>query len=303
MFKTWQRSVHDPFSRSGYWSPAAAASLITTAAEEVAPAYAAEFAALLDPVNGRTDLAGAGQRIPIQGTASVYPIGVSAIYMQQYQGDLLDLVILAHEAGHAVQAQLMFRAGVPMTYAAGPGYFTESFGRFQELLTLDRLYRSTTDPDRRAWLRDALAARLLSVFNSAEEAAVELAIHDAVRAGTAKRADDLDRVTAAASAVFTMRIAEKPEMRGLWMLSEGYYQAPFQELNDAFASLLAVRYYQLYRSNPTKFGPGYMALLSGGYSDDPRTLLRRNLAIDMAAADFVPATLSALKFEVGALYR
>ena len=303
VFKEWQRRVQDPFSRPGNWSPAKAAALTVQSAHAIAPAYAAEFSALLHLSNGRADLAGTGQRLPIQGTASVYPIGVSAIYMQDYQGNLLDLVILAHEAGHAVQAQLMYRAGVPMAYGAGPGYFTESFGRFQELVLLDRLYRTATETKRRAWLRDALAARLLSVFNSAEEAAVELAIYDAVRVGAAKGADDLDQVTASASAAYTNRIADKPEMRGMWMLSEGYYQAPFQELNDAFASLLAVRYFQLYRQDPGKFGPAYMGLLRGGYNDEPRALLRRNLGIDMASPDFVAATLATLRVEVNALYR
>ena len=302
-FKDWQHRVKDPFARPGHWSPASAAAAISESANGITSAYAKEFVALLDPANGRADLAGTGQRLPIQGTASVYPIGVSAIYMQDYKGDLLDLIVLAHESGHAVQAQLMFRAAVPMVHAAGPGYFTESFGRFQELVTLDRLYRMATDPKRRLWLRDALVARLLSVFNSAEEAAIELAIYDAVRAGTAKGADDLDLVTAAASSAYTSRIADKPEMRGLWMMSEGYYQAPFQELNDAFASLLAVRYFQLYRGDPATFGPKYMALLSSGYVAQPRALLLSNLGIDIAAADFVPATLAELKREVGALYR
>ncbi|MEO7635043.1 MAG: hypothetical protein ABIS38_05295 [Sphingomicrobium sp.] len=302
-FKDWQRRVRDPFARSAHWSPNEAAAMIANSAKGIAPAYAAEFAQLLDPTNGRADLAGPGPRVPIQGTASVYPIGVSAIYMQNYQGDLLDLIILAHESGHAVQAQLMFRAGVPMIYAAGPGYFTESFGRFQELVLLDQLYRTANGSKRVEWLRDALAARLLSVFNSAEEAAVELALHDAVNAGSATGADDLDAVTAKASAAYSTQVARNAETRGMWMLSDGYYLAPYQELNDAFASLLAVRYYAMYRRDPTQFGPAYMALLSGGYGDAPNALLSRNLGIDMTDPDFAGITLAALRGQIDELYR
>lgn len=92
-------------------------------------------------------------------------------------------------------------------------------------------------------------------------------------------------------------------MRGVWMMSDGYFQAPFQELNDAFASLLAVRYYQLYRTAPARFGPAYMALLSGGYGEAPNALLLRSLQIDMAEPRFVSMTLAALRAEIADLYR
>lgn len=300
VFKQWKAKVRDPFSVSAHWQPRAAANDIARSARAISPRYAAEFVALLNPANGRADLAGDGQRVPMQGAASVYPIGVSTIYMQEYQGDLLDLVILAHESGHAVQAQLMYRGSVPMAYATGPGYFTESFGRFQELVLLDELYRSTRDGPRKMLLRDALAARLLSVFNSAEEAAIELALHDAVRNGKAS-ADDLDAATAKASAAYSTTVADQPEMRGVWMMSDGYYMAPFQELNDAFASLLAVRYYQLYRRDRASFGSRYMALLSGGYGESPSKLLSGHLGIDMTDPQFVTATMVALKQEIDAL--
>lgn len=88
------------------------------------------------------------------------PTGGSAIYINAFGGSLLDLIVLAHEGGHAVQAQLMLRNNVPMAYAAGPGYFTESFGRFQELLLLDHLNRAASTVDEKRLMRDTFAARL-----------------------------------------------------------------------------------------------------------------------------------------------
>ena len=303
LFKDWQSNVHDPFSSPLRWSPRQAAHAIARAAQTISPVYAAEFDKLLNPANGRMDLAGEGRRLPLQGAASVYPIGVSTIYMQDYQGDLLDLIILAHESGHAVQAQLMFRAKVPMAYATGPGYFTESFGRFQELVLLDHLLRSERDRARRGLLRDALAARLLSVFNSAEEAAIELALYDAIRDGKASGADDLDAATATATAAYSNTLTDRPEMRGAWMMSDGYFMAQFQELNDAYASLLAVRYYQLYRQDRADFGRKYMALLEGGYTEAPAALLSKRLGIDMSDPRFVATTLGTLRRQVDELYR
>jgi oligoendopeptidase F len=303
IYKNWQRRTADPLATGAQWRPSLAARTIAESAALLGDVCGREFAALLDRRNGRADLGGGEHRFPLMGTASVYPIGVSAIYMQDYQGALLDLVVLAHEGGHAVQAQLMYRSGVPMVYAAGPGYFTESFGRFQELVLLDHLHRTTVDIEAKAQLRDALAARLMAVFPSAEEAAVELAIHKGVSEAGMRSADQLDAAAIAAGTRYSLEYERAPERRGIWMLSEGYFMAPMQELDDAYASLLAVRYFALYRRDPERFRTGYIALLSGGYDDEPRDLLQRHLGFDMMAQDFAAETMASLRVEVNALYQ
>ena len=300
-FKQWQRGVADPFVTPERWSPPQAAAAIVASAAPLGPLYRREFMELLDPRNGRADLIGGEHRLPATGTASVYPTGSSGVFMQAFQGTLLDLIVLAHEGGHAVQAQLLYRNQVPIAYAAGPGYFTESFGRFQELLLLDNLSRSARDPQRRRGFRDALAARMLAVFASAEEASVELAVHRGIAAGTIRTADDLDAATAAAGTLYSLDYERSPERRGLWMLSEGYFMAPMQELNDVYASLLAIRYLQLHRRDPARFRTGYLALLSAGHDAAPATLLRRHLGIELMAPDFASATMAALLADIEAL--
>jgi oligoendopeptidase F len=301
-YRDWQRRTASPETLPMRWLPDEAVRLVTASAAALGPVYRREFAALLSPENGRIDMAGGSNRLPIAGTASVYPTGASAIFLGSYRGVLLDLIILAHEGGHAVQAQLMHRAGVPMTYAAGPGYLTESFGRFQELLLLDHLRRSArNEPDRQRF-RDALAWRLYAVFPSAEEAAVELALHRAIREG-ARTADALDAATAEAGAPYSIDYERVPERRGLWMLSEGYFMAPLHELDDLHASLLAVRYFRLWRENPARFRTRYLSLLSGGYDAEPRTLVSRNLGFDFRAPGFADETMSMLSQEIDALYR
>lgn len=303
-YKHWQRRGADPLATAAQWRPSRAAAVVVESAGLLAADYRAEFAALLDRANGRADLGAGEHRLPLMGTASVYPIGTSAIYMQAYQGALLDLVVLAHEGGHAVQAQLMYRSGVPMAYAAGPGYFTESFGRFQELLLLDHLHRRARTPAEREQFRDALAARLMAVFPSAEEAAVELAIHKGVSEGSIIRnADQIDASALAAGAAYSLDYERTPERSGIWMLSEGYLMTPMQELDDAYSSLLAVRYFELYRRDPERFRTGYLALLSAGYDDEPRALLLRTLDFDMMAQGFAAETMTSLRAEVDALYR
>jgi oligoendopeptidase F len=302
-YKEWQRKVGDPFASAGRWTASRAAAAVATSAAPLGAAYQREYADLFNPELGRADLGRGEHRLPMTGTASVYPTGSSSIYMNAFEGGLLDLIVLAHEGGHAVQAQLMFRNNVPMAYAAGPGYFTESFGRFQELLLLDHLHATARTPEEKKRMRDAFAARLLSVFPSAEEASVELAIHKAVGEGKARSADDLDAVTAASGALYSVEYERTPERRGLWQLSEGYFMAPLQELNDAYASLLAIRYFQLYRRDPAAFRTAYLALISNGYGAEPGQLLQRYLGFDMMAPEFTQQTMAALEAQVEALYR
>lgn len=302
VFKKWQARTADPFTSERRWSAAEAVAAITASAAALGPTYRGAFAALLDPANGRADLKGPGNRLPIRGTASVYPIGTSAIYLQEYKGSLLDLIVMAHEGGHAVQADLMFDNQVPMMQSAGPGYFTESFGRFQELLLLDYLFRTASSGPDRNLFRDALAARLLSVFNSAEEAAIELAIHDAASEPAPPTADLLDAVTLKAGERYSNAYRELPERRGVWMMSEGYFMAPLQELNDAYASLLAMRYYQAWRANPEQFAASYRALLSRGYNAPPAEMIKDALGLDLLSVDFAPTTLAALDAEIARLY-
>ncbi|MEJ7672537.1 MAG: hypothetical protein WKF59_07460 [Chitinophagaceae bacterium] len=57
--------------------------------------YKKELTELLNPANGRIDISGKGNRIPIRGTASVYPIFPSIFYALNYEGYLIDLSLLS----------------------------------------------------------------------------------------------------------------------------------------------------------------------------------------------------------------
>lgn len=167
---------------------AQATDLLLRAMAPLGREYVEELSALLDPRNGRIDVLGGPNRLPLQGTSSVHPIGTSIFYARRFEGQYIDLMLLAHESGHAVQAMMMHRHGVKMLNGSGAAYMTESFGRFNELLAAEYLARTETDPARKAFFRAKLAERALGgLFGSATEGAVELAILGSVTAGRADR--------------------------------------------------------------------------------------------------------------------
>ncbi len=296
-YKVWQGMHPDALSSRSRWTVGDLQANLVASAAALGPVYQSEARALMDPESGRVDLASGPKRLPITGTASAYPIGTSIIFGREYSGSLLDAIIMAHEAGHAIQAQLMFRSDrpserVPMIYSNGPGFFTESFGRFQEMLFLEQLAAKTQDVSLRAKILVALDARLLAVFAAAEEAAIEWRIHDEVSKGPLISADRLDEVTAQEGMRFTNSYEESPERRGLWMVAESYYQAPLHKMDDLYSSLLAARYYRAHQADPDGFATKYLALLQGGYDARPAELLRDRVGIDIEDPVFVRGVLS-----------
>lgn len=267
---------------------------IERALAPLGPDYARELSALLAPENGRMDVAPGPNRLPLRGAASVYPAGPSVFYAMGYEGYYLDVMLLAHEAGHAVQASLMAAAGVPMVYAAGPAFFTESFGRFNELVVADALLRGARSAEERAFFERKLLERMLVVFGAAAEAAIELAIHEAVGAGRGKTADELDDVTLRAGSRFSASFALEPERKGLWMLIESMYGDPLHSVADPYAGLLALKYFAMYRRDPEDFARRYVALLGNGYTEEPDALLKRFLGFGLRDPRLVDDALSAI---------
>jgi oligoendopeptidase F len=142
----WDRWLPEPRVPLPRFTIGEASRLVREATRPLGEDYARELAALLDPANGRLDLAPGPFRASRQGFSDGLVGFPSMFYQGAFGGYLDDVVTLAHESGHAVQNMLMTANHVLPRYASGPGYFTESFAGLCELLLLDQLYR--TAPDR-----------------------------------------------------------------------------------------------------------------------------------------------------------
>ena len=116
------------------------------------------MAALLDPNNGRLDIAPGPHRK--SGGFSLGFIGVDSVFFTGgYAGAWDDMRVLTHEATHAVHRQMMSEHGVSPLYANGPHYLFESFAAFSELLLAQHLYAAASDPATEALLSGAVPRR------------------------------------------------------------------------------------------------------------------------------------------------
>ncbi len=208
-----------------------AAAIIGRAVAPLGPDYQRETLALFDPRNGRVDVEGGPHRLPMQGTSSVDPIGTSIFYAFQFAGNYLDLMLLAHESGHATQAMMMSRNGVAPLNGRGPAWVTESFGRFNEFLVAGDLVRNERDPSRKSALRQELLGRAFVLYGAATEGAVEIALHDAVIRGERPSPEQFAALTRSAGSRFSDRFEQKNDAL-LWTRVESYYGDPLHSTSS-----------------------------------------------------------------------
>lgn len=259
--------------------------IIHTALEPLGTEYGRELSSLLDPVNGRIDIVAGENRLPAS-FASTYPVPHSIFYSFNYEGFYIDLIKLAHEAGHAVQGDMMRNNRVPYIYARGPAYFSESFAIFNELLIADYLYRNEKDPIRKEFYLEQFLDRTLKIYDAVTFADLEQKIYDGVEQNQINNADDLDKLMRQTGSRYSIWHEKHRQIDGYWSVIDGYYNTPLYSHNYVVAKLLALKYYELYKRDPQKFIPRYNALLRNGYTTSPENLLKEFLGINLNDPQF-----------------
>ena len=268
------------------------------------PEYAKELAAVLDPKNGRFDVAAGERNRANLSTGWGFPGSqTSIVFVSNFEGYFGDVSLLAHEAGHAVHFELMGRGGVLPSYANGPGFFTESFGMLNQLLLADHLYRTSADPGRRRYYLGRFLSQAMYPFGIAGDAGLEHEVYRVVKGGEELTADRLDALTAKHKGRFSHWYADAPEMRDRWIEVSHYYNAPNYVVNYLYASLISLACYERLRRDPAAFVPKYVALMKNGHDDTPDALLRRFLGIDVRDPKFVSDALATLDRKLDELER
>jgi oligoendopeptidase F len=241
---------------------------------QLGPVYQAQFDALLDPANGRTDIALGAVPHRYTGGFSVGSTGVtSMLFVGNFGGTYKDMSVIAHEGGHAVHRALMSDHKVRPIYAEAPHYLFESFAIFNELLLADYLAAHAATPaEKRYYDEQFLDVKGLDYIRGAQDAALEQAFYDA----PLHKADDLDALTLKIDAQFT----QWPQ-KDRWESMGLAYEDPLYNVNYLYGGLLALQYYKLWKASPQTFAPAYVALLQNGFDDTPANLLKRFLKIDL----------------------
>jgi oligoendopeptidase F len=265
---------------------------ITKALSPLGKEYISEFVQLLNPANGRIDIVHGDNRLSAGGGVG-FPGIPNVFYSNGYTGSYKDVSVLAHEGGHVVHFQMMGNNHVKPAYGSGPSYFSESFSIFNELVLADYLYNHETDPARKIfYIEQFFEVKGMEIFRAAHDAALEQAIYDGVEQDSIHSADDLDTLTYFIDSQFSIWTSKHPELKEQWMTSRLMYEDPLYLINYVYGGLLSLKYFEMFKENPTDFHDRYIALMRNGFDDTPEHLLKKFLNIDL---DNSNTLLSALK--------
>jgi oligoendopeptidase F len=258
-----------------------ATTIALDAAKPIGASYVAELGALLDPRNGRLDVAPAPFKSEKPGFATGTVGYPSHFFMSHYNGLVGDLSILVHEAGHAAQNMMMDRAGVLPRYAMGPSYFTESYATLSQFLLLEHLARSAPDTALEVFYLERLLEQGGELFKNAYEAMLEDSLYVLVAAGQKPGADEIERLHQGIASQFSDWYGPGSEITLGWVQPLQFYTWPLYRINYVLANLLALNYVQQLKADPTGFQRRYQALLSRGYDGTPSELLQQEMGIDI----------------------
>ena len=151
--------------------------LVLASLQPLGREYVDRFAELLDPANGRLDLAGGLHRARTGTSLTVYDAPV-ALYISSYRGTLDGLSVVAHEGGHAIHRELMNASGIPIYERSGPHDLFEGFALFNELLLYDHAAKSAKTSTAHVYaLEHLLSTITFELFGSAEEATFERSLY------------------------------------------------------------------------------------------------------------------------------
>jgi oligoendopeptidase F len=234
--------------------------------------YTGRFAALLDPANGRLDLAGGAHRARAGTSIDVYD-APTALYYSGYDGSLRDVSKIAHEGGHAIHRELMNAGTVPIYERSGPNYLFEGFAIFNELLLLDHATQMAKTPmEKQDSLESLLHKISLEVFVSAEEAAFERSLYTATVGKPLLDRSQIDSLYQASIAPYEIwPTADICQSRN-WMRKSLIFEDPLYLVNYLYASVVAVALYEKSHSDP-EFAAKYETLLRRGFDAEPQTIL------------------------------
>ena len=272
---TWDLNVTPPGTQVPRFTIGEATRVMRAAVAPLGEEYVREFDALFDPANGRLDIAPGEFRLNRPGFSNGGPGRPSVFYSGGFKGFLEDMTILVHEGGHAVQNMLMNNRGVLPAYTFGPSYFTESFAGFNELLLLDYLYRTAPDKTQKIYFLERFVDQAAGIFKTARESLVELELYDGVERGVIRNADDIESLMQKTGARFSVWFGPESERPMEWVNVITYYTWPLYRINYLYATLLALKYFDLYTRDRNRFVPAYLELLRNGYDAPPEVLLKK----------------------------
>ncbi len=159
------------------------------------------------------------------------------------------------------------------------------------------LYQNSKNSSEKQFYSSKYLERLLVLFGSAAEAAIEYNLIHGIISDKITKPSDLDSITFLIGSKYR-DYSNNPEQKGFWMRLETNFKAPLHNINDMMASLLAIQYFQQFLKEKNSFSVKFNKFLRNGYTDNPSNLLNRFMGINLNDKGFCTEAINFVKSEL-----
>jgi len=205
--------------------------------------------------------------------------------MLNYTAKRRDVLILAHEMGHGLHAELarprgVFEQGTPLTLA-------ETASVFGETLVFGRLLEQAATPESRlSLLAESIEGSIATVFRQTAMNQFEDLVHTARRDEGELSVDRFNELWAQSQAEMLGDSVQLTDgYRCWWSYVPHFINTPGYVYAYAYGQLLALSIYKRYVDEGPSFVPSYLELLRAGGSKSPEQL-GAIVGIDLADPGF-----------------
>lgn len=207
-----------------------------------------------------------------------------AYVLTNFNGDMYDLMTLAHELGHGLHGtlskkQTYFNYGTPLTLA-------ELASVFGEFLVFDYLKTLLTDEDKVALLASKIEDTFATTFRQNMFTNFEIKAHDLVSAFGFADWNELNEIyNEVLINTFDNDIKIPEWYKYEWSMVSHFFETPFYVYAYNFAHCLVISLYKKYLEEGKEFSERYLSLLESGGSLSTNDLLSK-VGIDISGKEF-----------------
>jgi oligoendopeptidase F len=220
------------------------------------------------------------------GAFAAYTVPSAHPYlMLNYTAKRRDVLVLAHEMGHGLHAELARPRGVleqstPLTLA-------ETASVFGETLVFGRLLDQAPTPESRlSLLAESIEGSIATVFRQTAMNRFEEFVHTARRTEGELALDRINELWAQSQEeMLADSVQLTDDYRTWWSYVPHFISTPGYVYAYAYGQLLALSIYKRYVDEGPSFVPSYLELLRAGGSRSPEELARI-VGIDLTDAGF-----------------
>ena len=197
---------------------------------------------------------------------------ITPFVLLNYTDKQRDVLIMAHELGHAVHSLYASKQSISVQDAPLP--LAETASTFSEMLVFDYLYNSTKDKKvKKALLMNKLADSYATIMRQNYFVKFELLAHEKLFTGI-KQSDFSDIYYANLQEQFGNSIKIPKIFKDEWACIPHIVNSPFYCYAYSFGDLLSLALYQQYKQQGSSYISKIETVLEAGSSIQPEKLLR-----------------------------